>query len=314
MKNFILSLLLVLSGCVHAQSPSGQGSTGGRGSIVQQPGTAPATLLITTADPLPGATQNVAYLKILAGSGGTPCTQAFPYNWAVISGSLPPGMILGGITGSIEHFTTSTGTFTFKIEASDCGGQLFDKTFHLTVTAASSPIITSTSPLPGFLVGTNGTDPIAATGGTPPYTYSQTAGSLPPGCSYPAGASSDSLVCSPPTTAGTYNFTALVTDSLSNPSTPVPFSVTVSCPAIGITSNATWPNATKGQSYSLSLSSAGGTGSLTWGATGLPTGLSINSSTGLVSGTPSVAEPSLRSQPSPIAVSQPEASLARTPR
>jgi hypothetical protein len=41
-------------------------------------------------------------------------------------------------------------------------------------------------------------------------------------------------------------------------------------------------------SASLQMTASGGTGPYTWSATGLPTGLSINSSTGLISGRPTI--------------------------
>ena len=44
-----------------------------------------------------------------------------------------------------------------------------------------------------------------------------------------------------------------------------------------------------GAAVSLQLHATGGSGSYTWSATGLPAGLSINASTGLISGTPSTA-------------------------
>jgi hypothetical protein len=47
--------------------------------------------------------------------------------------------------------------------------------------------------------------------------------------------------------------------------------------------------ATVGTAASLQLSASGGTSPYTWSATGLPPGLAINSSTGLISGTPTTA-------------------------
>ncbi|HJQ00610.1 MAG TPA: M4 family metallopeptidase [Jatrophihabitans sp.] len=46
---------------------------------------------------------------------------------------------------------------------------------------------------------------------------------------------------------------------------------------------------TVGTAKSLQMTASGGTGSYSWSASGLPTGLSINASSGLISGTPSVA-------------------------
>src|SRR5439155_20618007 len=46
------------------------------------------------------------------------------------------------------------------------------------------------------------------------------------------------------------------------------------------------PTATQGQAYSFQFTSPGGIAALTWGATGVPAGLTLSSS-GLLSGTPS---------------------------
>ena len=57
---------------------------------------------------------------------------------------------------------------------------------------------------------------------------------------------------------------------------------------LAITTPSSGLSATVGQSYSLSISTSGGTGTKSYSATGLPNGLSINSS-GVISGTPTAA-------------------------
>ena len=59
-------------------------------------------------------------------------------------------------------------------------------------------------------VGVPYTSALVASGGTPPYTYSITSGSLPPGLSLNT---STGAITGTPTTAGTYNYTAQAIDS-----------------------------------------------------------------------------------------------------
>ena len=124
---------------------------------------------------------------------------------------------------------------------------------------------------------------LAASGGTPPYTWSIQSGSLPSGVSL--NASTGALSGTPSDAPGTYTFTARVDDSGSQNATKQlsidvanPLSVTTTSLAGGVV----------GQSYSASLASSGGKGSVTWSlASGsLPSGLTLNTSTGAISGTP----------------------------
>ncbi len=69
------------------------------------------------------------------------------------------------------------------------------------------PIATN---LAGGIVGTSYAETISVTGGTTPYTFSITSGSLPTGTSLN---SSTGLISGTPTTTGTYNFTIKSTDS-----------------------------------------------------------------------------------------------------
>src|SRR5579863_485550 len=126
---------------------------------------------------------------------------------------------------------------------------------------------------------------ISATGGTPPYTWSATG--LPPGLSIDPNAGT---ISGTPTTAGTYSsVTVTVTDSV-KAAANYGYSVTINPPPPPLSINTLGlPNGTVGVAYATTVTATGGVPSYTWSATGLPSGLSINSSTGKISGTPTTA-------------------------
>src|SRR6185369_11781744 len=72
----------------------------------------------------------------------------------------------------------------------------------------------STASLPGGELTVLYSSSVAATGGTQPYTWSISAGALPPGITLQSSGFPDSVrVRGTPTTTGTYNFTVRATDS-----------------------------------------------------------------------------------------------------
>ena len=93
----------------------------------------PSTLQITTGGTLPTIYWNTAYQTTLAAQGGSP-----PYNWAFVSGTLPPGLTLAS-SGSFSGLATTAGTYSFVAKATDVLGQTAQQTF--TVTAQSDNTI-----------------------------------------------------------------------------------------------------------------------------------------------------------------------------
>jgi hypothetical protein len=80
-----------------------------------------------------------------------------------------------------------------------------------TLTVNVWPVITTISSLPAGTVGVGYSQTLAATNGTPPYTWSAIAGALPNGLTFDA----TGLLSGTPTATGTFNFIAQVTDSVS---------------------------------------------------------------------------------------------------
>ena len=252
---------------------SGPGGEQCQGSTTLAVTAAPCPTITVTPAVLPNGTVGTAYNQSLVPTGGTT-----PYTFAVTLGSLPAGLSLNGGTGAITGIPTSTSAASFTItatDANDCTG-----TRSFTVTPACPVITVTPNPLSSGTVGTAYTGSPSAGGGTAPYTW--TATSLPAGLSI---SPSTGAITGNPTATGTATITATDTNGCTGTTslTINPFA----CPTITVTP-AILPEASVGQPYSETptASGAGGGASYGWSATSLPAGLSINPTTGLISGTP----------------------------
>jgi hypothetical protein len=230
-------------------------------------------LTITTAGTLPNAAPNASYSQTLSAAGGTA-----PYTWALTAGALPAGLTLSP-TGVIAGTPTASGSFNFTATVTDSLSAKATQQFSLVV---GSGLTFTTTSLPGGKSGTPYSQTLAVTGGTSPYTFAKTAGTLPPGI-----ALSGDTLSGTPTTNGTYTFTIQVTDSASATAIQQ-FTIVIS--GLAITTAGTLPVAALGTPYSETLVAAG-TSPYTWAVTqgALPGGLSLDPSTGIISGTPAAA-------------------------
>ena len=232
-------------------------------------------LTIATAPALPAVTVGIAYTVTLAASGGVA-----PFTWSIAAGALPAGLQLNA-TGEISGTPTAAGSFTFTTKVADTASGTATQAFTLLVAAA--PAITTTS-LANGTQGTAYSQVLALSGGTPPFAWTLTAGSLPPGITLTAqGALSGN-----PSASGNFGFTVQVKDSSSATATQQ-LTAAIAL-TLAITTAPALPGGTGNVSYSTTLATSGGSAPFTWSLVSgsLPPGVSLSPS-GVISGTPSDA-------------------------
>lgn len=247
-----------------------------------------ASVLNFLTNTLSSFTAGISYLYPLTVSGGIA-----PFNYSVSSGALPSGVSLNTSTGVLSGtplLTSGGSAYSFTITVTDSVAQTQSKQFSGTVAAnpASNINIVSTS-LPGIAVGPVSTL-ISTSGGIAPFTFSIVSGALPAGLTLntSTGAITGTITVLSANTS--YGVSIKVTDA-SNSSDTESFSGSVAAGSsvlAFITSSLSSPTA--GINYSYPLVVSGGASPYTFSTSGgaLPSGLSIDSATGVISGTPSV--------------------------
>ena len=149
----------------------------------------------------------IAYNAALNAIGGTA-----PYTWSISSGSLPNGLSLNAAGGVISGTPTAAGSSSFTLKADDSnttGKKSVSRNFTIDIAAAGALQITTTS----LADGVNGaaySATVQSVGGTAPYTWSISSGSLPAGETLNAATGE---IAGTPTTSGDFSFTVKVTDN-----------------------------------------------------------------------------------------------------
>jgi uncharacterized protein (TIGR03437 family) len=240
-------------------------------------------ITITTTS-LPSATVNQPYTALtLTENGGTG-----PFTWSATG--LPAGVTLT-TAGVLSGTPTATGTFHVQIMVSDSAQHNASITLALVVSAAvvvtpppAYPTLSiSSTSLPNGTVGVPYSGGVTASGGSGHYFFAFVG--LPPGL----GLSGSSSIGGTPTTAGTFTIGVSVNDPQAGLAASASFSITITSAPLSISGSSNLGGFAASASISAGYTASGGLAPYKWSASGLPAGLSINASTGSLSG--SVAKP-----------------------
>ena len=169
-----------------------------------------------------------------------------------------------------------------SVTVTDADGRTTTSAIALTV-ADVDPVSISTGALPQGMSGVAYDQALAAFGGRAPYTWSVT--------NAPAGlAVNGDRLQGTPSAAGTEQVELKATDRDGRVATKT-LALEILAPGISIT-NASLPTAQKDEAYDVALTALGGTAPYTWAldAGTLPAGLTLDPTTGHISGTPTTVE------------------------
>lgn len=190
----------------------------------------------------------------------------------------------GDATFSLAFATDLTGR-SVTATATDASGNTSEFSQCFNIPGACPAILLAPATLPNGQVELPYNQTISASGGTAPYSYSVSSGALPAGLSLD---STTGVISGTLASPGTFTFTITAFD-VNECSGSMTYTVTIApgCPSITI-DPPTLPNGTAGVPYSQTLTATGGTAPYSFFISSgvLPTGLTLDSQTGKISGTP----------------------------
>jgi hypothetical protein len=184
----------------------------------------PVPLSLATTS-FPPATVGTPYSATVTATGGTS-----PYFFSIVRSSLPAGLQMTS-AGAISGTPTKPGTFRVRIRAKDSSSKQLSTTRSFKVVVDPLPMVISTTGVPAASLNNPYAAALATTGGTAPYTWQVTSGTLPSGIVM----SSAGYLSGITSRAGVYTFTVEVTDS-----SPVKQTSTASMTIIAASTAANW--------------------------------------------------------------------------
>ncbi len=207
--------------------------------------------------------------------------------FAIANGALPTGLTLSNSTGAISGTPTAAGTFNFSVSVTDSA------TVPVTVTAASISISITQ---PGITVSLNNSTPTVEGGQTVTLTATVAGDTAGKGVTWTTsgGGTLSNLTATAATFTAysTLNGTSetVTATSISDTTRSATATITITG-GPQISTQGALPDGIVGVAYSKTITESGGTAPLTYSISSgsLPSGLTLNASTGTISGTPLAA-------------------------
>ena len=249
-------------------------------------------LTFTTTTPLPNGSNGVPYSETIAVTGGV---SPLKFSLASGSGGMPAGLQLnqsGVITGRPSGPLSgqqNPSVFTVQVTDNSTTPTSATQQYSILISPAPSLAITAISPLQSGFTNYPYSTFIPTTGGVTPFTWALVSGALPGGL---ALSTSTGQITGVPTAAQQtpYTFTVQVTDSTlpTSQTQQKALAIAIQKPQPLSISPSSLPAGSTAAPYSASLSASGGIPPYTWKLTTgqLPQGLSFNTGSGAITGTP----------------------------
>lgn len=248
---------------------------------------------------LPQARRGVYYDYLLSPTGNDPYS-----SYSLIGGALPQGINLNTSTGQVSGVycgANTNGSFPWDLTVSGAnipgGSATFDNSRKMSLNMTAGPARGLCDPNMGGSTpnGAQGTPYTGQITSTPPsgspetFTYSITSGSLPAGLVLDPN--TGAISGTPTVCGGPYAFTVTATGNFGSTSSQ-PYTISsIACAGSIVLGPSSLPSGTVSQPYAQTVTATGGTAGYTYTLSGgsLPSGLTLNSSTGEITGTPSTA-------------------------
>ena len=186
----------------------------------------------------------------------------------------------------LQGTPTQAGTYddTFRVKVQDALG--YTDTEYISIFISNSSLYIEQNSLDDGCRNVYYSDTLSTTGGSSPYNWSISSGSIPPGLSFGPSTSSSIKLNGTPTTAGTYGFTVRAAEG-GGAIAAKNYSVDIGASCLDIDSISFQDGYVSSPYPSTQMDASGGNTPYAWSISSgsLPAGLSLSSG-GLVSGTP----------------------------